>query len=126
MSGSRSEGSADVQGPWGQQSEADLEAAAAEIEAEKEPANENTIPGEARPPAGASDAEIEFFIKRVWDMAVKATMDQSQVTFDTYNKFLGQQHRCLLRLLKAFRMMRAIAGIAAVTAIIEFLILVIR
>jgi len=126
MSGLGSNESSVVSGPWGQRDEVELEEAAAELEAEKKAANENTPADVAQPQAGASNAEIEAFIKKVWGMAVKATLEKNQPLLDSYEELVAGYRKFAMRVHLVNRGLRSLLAVVTSIALVELLILVLR
>jgi len=127
MSALGSNESSVVPGPWGQHDEAELEEAAAELEAEKKAANENAPADVAQSqPAVHVDPALELFVRKVWDQAETAIAKRYSALFASCDELVEGHRRVAMRLALAGRMLRrALVAVTAI-AVIELLILVLR
>jgi hypothetical protein len=127
MSGLRSNESSVVPGPWGQRDESELEEAAAELEADKKAANENTATDVApHRPAVQVDPALERFVRKVWDQAERAIAKRYSALFASYDELVEGHRKVAMRLALTNRGLRRALAVVASVAVIEAIVLMFR
>jgi hypothetical protein len=86
---------------WGQRDEAELEAAAAEREAEQKAAVEKTAANENAPAnvtVETANEAVELFVKKIWTEAEKAVSERYRPLFESYDQLVSLQRKSAAKL----------------------------